>query len=84
MLMSMRLLAVFAGVLAICAAQEPAPPPAPANPPGTNRIGGGVTGPRVVSKVQPEYSEEARQSKFQGTVVLSVVVARTAIRETSK
>jgi len=38
------------------------------------RIGGGVTAPSVLSKVEPEYSEEARKAKWQGTVVLSVVV----------
>jgi TonB family protein len=34
----------------------------------------GVTMPRVVLKVEPEYSEAARRAKFQGTVVLSVDV----------
>ena len=36
--------------------------------------GGGVSAPSVLRKVEPEYSEEARQAKFQGTVILSVVV----------
>jgi len=27
-----------------------------------------------MSKVEPEYSEEARRAKWQGTVVLSVIV----------
>ncbi len=34
------------------------------------RAGGGVTGPVLLYKVEPEYSDEARKAKFQGTVVL--------------
>jgi protein TonB len=41
---------------------------------GAYRIGGGVSPPSVIFKVEPEYSEEARKAKFQGTVVLFVVV----------
>ena len=41
---------------------------------GVYKIGGGVSQPRLVSKVEPEYSEEARKAKWQGTVVLSLVV----------
>lgn len=41
---------------------------------GVYRIGGGVSAPSVLSKVEPEYSEEARKAKWQGTVVLSLVV----------
>lgn len=36
--------------------------------------GGGVSAPSVLHRVDPEYSEEARKAKFQGTVMLSVVV----------
>lgn len=41
---------------------------------GAYRIGGGVSQPTVIFKVEPEYSEEARKAKFQGTVILFVVV----------
>ena len=41
---------------------------------GPYRIGGGVSAPTVLYKVEPEYSEEARKAKFQGTVVLYIVV----------
>ena len=41
---------------------------------GAYRIGGGVSAPSVLLKVEPEYSEEARKAKWQGTVVLSLVV----------
>jgi len=41
---------------------------------GAYRIGGGVSPPTVIYKVEPEFSEEARKAKYQGTVVLSVEV----------
>jgi TonB family protein len=41
---------------------------------GVYRVGGGVSQPILVKKVEPEYSEEARKAKFQGTVVLSIIV----------
>jgi TonB family protein len=41
---------------------------------GVYRIGGGVSQPVPLHRVEPEYSEEARKAKFQGTVLLSIVV----------
>jgi protein TonB len=41
---------------------------------GAYRIGGGVTQPTLVHKEEPEYSEEARKAKWQGTVQLEIVV----------
>jgi periplasmic protein TonB len=41
---------------------------------GAFRIGGDVSAPSLVSKVEPEYSEEARKAKYSGTVLLSIVV----------
>ncbi len=41
---------------------------------GAYRIGGGVTQPTLISKIEPEYSEEARKAKWQGTVELQIVV----------
>ena len=41
---------------------------------GVFRVGGGVSAPQVVYKVDPEYSEQARKAKYQGTVVLNLVV----------
>jgi TonB family protein len=37
-------------------------------------VGGGVSAPRAIYDPEPEYSEEARKAKYQGTVVLWVVV----------
>ena len=33
-----------------------------------------MSSPSILHKVEPEYSEEARKAKWQGTVQLSVVV----------
>lgn len=41
---------------------------------GAYRVGGGVSAPRAVFAPDPEYSEEARKAKYQGTVVLWVVI----------
>jgi len=41
---------------------------------GVYRVGGGVTAPAVLFKVDPEYSEEARKAKYSGTVVLYIEV----------
>lgn len=46
---------------------------------GVYRIGGGVSAPQLLFKVEPEYSEEARKAKFQGTVVLYVEVDEKGI-----
>lgn len=41
---------------------------------GVYRIGGVVSNPQLVSKTDPEYSEEARKAKFQGSVRLTVII----------
>ncbi len=38
------------------------------------RVGGGISAPHLVSKMEPEYTQEARAARYQGTVLLSVVV----------
>ena len=41
---------------------------------GVYRLGGGISAPRVVYAPDPEYSEEARKAKYQGTLVLWLIV----------
>jgi len=41
---------------------------------GAFRVGGGVSAPKAIYAPDPEYSEEARKAKFQGTCVLWLVV----------
>lgn len=38
------------------------------------KIGEGVSGPRLLKKFEPEYTDEARNAKWQGTVALLLVV----------
>jgi TonB family protein len=41
---------------------------------GVFRVGGGVSAPKVVFAPDPDYSEEARKAKYQGTVILWLIV----------
>lgn len=41
---------------------------------GAFKVGGGVSQPTLLVKVDPEYSEEARKAKYSGTVTLQLVV----------
>jgi len=41
---------------------------------GVFKIGGGVSSPVPIYKPEPEYSEEARKAKFQGSVLLAIVI----------
>jgi len=41
---------------------------------GIFHMGKGVTPPRVIYQTDPEFSEEARKAKYQGTCVLGLVV----------
>jgi TonB family protein len=41
---------------------------------GLYQIGGDVSQPVPIYKIEPEYSEEARKAKYSGTVLLSVVI----------
>jgi TonB family protein len=41
---------------------------------GAYHVGGGVSAPSVIFDPSPEYSEEARKAKYQGTSVVSLIV----------
>lgn len=41
---------------------------------GIFRVGGGVSAPHAIYDPDPEYSEEARQANYQGTVILWAVI----------
>jgi periplasmic protein TonB len=44
---------------------------------GIFKVGGGISAPRAVSTPDPEYTEEARQAKTQGTCILWMIVDET-------
>ena len=53
----------------------PTPPPVAAAGPGaTYHVGAGVTAPVLLYKREPEYTEEARKARYQGTVLLYVEI----------
>lgn len=41
---------------------------------GVMSVGGGVTAPQVVHRVDPEFSDAARQNKYQGVVSIQLIV----------
>jgi len=43
---------------------------------GVFHVGGGVSPPTVLQRVEPQYSEEGRKARYQGTVVLEAIVRR--------
>jgi TonB family protein len=47
----------------------------PATRPSPYRVGPAVSAPTLIYKVEPEYTEQARAAKFQGTVLLYVQVS---------
>ncbi len=51
---------------------------------GVFRVGGGVSAPSILYRVEPTYSEEARKAKYQGVVVLSAIVRKDGTIEILK
>ncbi len=43
-------------------------------PEGVYQIGGSVSAPKVLAKVEPDYAEEARIAKYEGTLVMQVEI----------
>ncbi len=41
---------------------------------GVYTVGGGVTAPTVIFRVEPEYSEEARKARYEGVVRIEAIV----------
>jgi TonB family protein len=41
---------------------------------GLYRVGGGVSAPELIRKVDAEFSDEARKNKYQGIVMVEIVV----------
>jgi protein TonB len=48
---------------------------------GLRHVGGGVSSPVVIYKVDPEFSEEARKAKFMGIVTVNLVVNTSGLPE---
>ena len=68
---------LLSGCLALHVLAAPAQsslPDAPTPKPVVYKVGGDVTSPKVVFAVDPEFSDEGRRRRVQGTVTLSLVV----------
>jgi TonB family protein len=46
---------------------------------GPYKAGGAVSQPKLLSKIEPSYTEEARVAKLQGTVALTVVIGTDGV-----
>ena len=51
------------------------------NPPSPDalRVGGDVKAPRVITKIEPKYTEEARLAKYSGAAILAVEIGKDGI-----
>lgn len=68
---------LFSGLLAAAGVMVPAT--ADHTPPRDTqhqvyKIGGDVSAPRLIYKVEPQYTDEAQHAKISGTVLLSTVI----------
>jgi TonB family protein len=57
------------------------PPPPPTTPvlnaPGVFRVGGDVKAPVVIRRVDPQYTDEARQNHISGIVIVEVIIDKS-------
>src|SRR6185312_14214386 len=51
---------------------------------GVYHVGNGVTAPKLVHHVNPEYTDQARKAKLNGTVVLSLIVGTDGVPKSIK
>ena len=72
--MHVKLITAALSIACLTGCKPDHPAATPERPSGAYRIGGAVLAPSVISKIEPQYSEEARDAKLEGTVVLSLVV----------
>jgi TonB family protein len=49
------------------------------NSPPVYKVGNGVVPPRVLSRIEPHYTEEARDAKLQGVVALNAVISAEGV-----
>lgn len=69
-----RTAAVFAAVLAAVGTIGLRSSRAQDNPDRVYKVGDGVIAPKILYSVEPQYTEEAKVSKINGTVILNAVV----------
>jgi protein TonB len=76
---------IVGGLIATAPPPPPPPPPAPApKPAGPVRIGGNVSAPALVKRVEPIYPDMALMAKVGGMVILEAVVGADGSVESVK
>jgi TonB family protein len=48
------------------------------------RVGDGVTAPKLIEKVEPQYDPKAKDAGIEGVVVLSVIISKEGVPEEIK
>ena len=48
------------------------------------RVGDGVTPPKLIDKVEPQYTQEARDAGIEGVVQMSAVISKEGVPEEIK
>jgi len=41
------------------------------------RVGGGVSRPEIINRINPQYTEVARKARLQGTVIVEAIIDET-------
>jgi protein TonB len=77
---------VLGGVIGglVSMAPPPPPPPAPPQPKQPVRIGGQISSPAIVKRVEPKYSDMAAAAKLTGLVILEALVNESGEVESVK
>jgi periplasmic protein TonB len=65
---------VIGGIVGGLVSVEPPPPPPPPTPPKPVRIGGQITAPALLKRVDPKYPDIANAAQLHGVVILEAVV----------
>ncbi len=48
------------------------------------RVGDGITPPKLIDKVEPQYTQEARDARIEGVVQMSAVISKEGVPEEIK
>jgi len=69
----------YGAVIALALITNPASHRQQPNAPAESvfRVGGGVTPPVLLSKIEPEFTEQARKARYEGTAVLYIQIDPT-------
>lgn len=58
--------------------------PAPTPPAGYERVGPGITPPRIITRVDPVFPPEAREARIQGIVIVQALIGKDGLVQEAK